>query len=718
MENQENINWYMADDLSVPPSGEDDLLRQPRLPRARRRVAPHACRTRMIGFMGIMFIAIIVVLGIMAVDFSSHFACDSMGHSDLATATDGMMGDSMGHSDGGMDMGPPPAESEPEVEGPTPPDAGGSDAFSGGPINFNATPASSDETAAENARNFVLDPNWDFGAPPQVREYEWIVRDKRHNPDGVFKPMMLVNDQYPGPLIEVNEGDTIRVNLANMAQNATSIHWHGLYQNGTNFMDGTVGVTQCPIAPGTNFTYEFKVLGQSGTYWWHAHQALQSADGLHGPLVVHAKNERTDLQKMEYATDRVVMITDHYHDPSPLLLMKYLAPDRENVEPVPDGALINGRGERNCSTVPIRECDASAEHVGRPHFHLESGKNHRLRFIHTGTFAEFQVSLDEHDVALSEVDGTDIEPLPIERLSLLPGQRYSVIVKGEEGPPDYLLRAKMLPRCFREKNKYLETDAFAVVSKNVTHDPQARPESKDWDFRVDVECRDMNTSMLFPVVAQAAPARADETFYLRANFEIGDYRLSRGFFNSSSFRPDLKHPSLLRAMEDMEHRNDTLKRADAKAWVNDEAFYRKRDFVIQTQDVATIDLLISNFDDGAHPFHLHGYKFFVLAQGHGYPPADVSKQVSTANPLRRDTATVEGYGWALFRVVADNPGMWAFHCHVGWHAESGMLMQFLTRTDSMTWDALPNANLALCDAPMSELRKGAVPPDEDFFDAA
>lgn len=109
--------------------------------------------------------------------------------------------------------------------------------------------------------DFILDPEWDFVAAPRRRDYDWVVRDQVHNPDGVYRPMLLVNNEFPGPLIEVNEGDTIVVHVSNRAVNATSIHWHGMYQNGTPYMDGPVGITQCAIPPGGNFTCEFVING-------------------------------------------------------------------------------------------------------------------------------------------------------------------------------------------------------------------------------------------------------------------------------------------------------------------------------------------------------------------------------------------------------------------------------------------------------------------------
>lgn len=113
---------------------------------------------------------------------------------------------------------------------------------------------SQDVMASSNAvlnNDYVLDPAWNFDAAPKRRVFKWTIKDQEHNPDGIYRPMILVNNQYPGPLIEVNEGDTVVVEVDNQATNATSIHWHGLYQQPTPYFDGTVGVTQCPIAPDT-----------------------------------------------------------------------------------------------------------------------------------------------------------------------------------------------------------------------------------------------------------------------------------------------------------------------------------------------------------------------------------------------------------------------------------------------------------------------------------
>ena len=71
---------------------------------------------------------------------------------------------------------------------------------------------------------------------------------------------------------------------------------------------------------------------------------------------------------------------------------------------------------------------------------------------------------------------------------------------------------------------------------------------------------------------------------------------------------------------------------------------------------------------------------------------------------------MEGFGWILIRVITDNPGIWAFHCHNSWHTKSGMMLQILSNPDVVGSWTLPQANSDLCKA--EGLEKGSGPDDD------
>lgn len=564
---------------------------------------------------------------------------------------------------------------------------------------------------------YILSPQWDLEAAPTVHEYNWTILDGLLNPDGIFRPMMLINNRFPGPLIECNDGDTLVIHIDNQAVNATAIHFHGLFQNGTNAMDGTVGVTQCAIAPNSSFTYRFTVSGQSGTYWYHAHHSAQASDGLLGPVVVHEKGEKA-LQELEYATDRVLMVQDHYHNLTSELLMDYLQPDQENDEPVPDNALINGHGVRSCEEFSGWPCDD--RNVSTPVIDLQRDQRHRLRIINVGAFAEFQIQFDEHAFYVTEVDGVNVHPEPFHRLNILPAQRYSVVLEANVSTADtFWMRARMVTHCFTTPNEHLQPETKAIIRYAAPEAPPVpplpEPTSKEWPEAIEVICRDLNTSVLRPVIPEVPPPATD-VLYLRANFEIGAWRLARGFFNDSTWHMNATRPSLHRFLES----SSPPSSSSSPFMANEQIFDRKTELVIQTTGIRTVDIIINNFDDGAHPFHLHGHRFFILAQGaSGYPPsADdlepfLAQHGNLENPLRRDVVTVEGYAWVVLRVVLDNPGIWTFHCHNTWHAEAGMVMQMLVREDVVrTWEIDPEQR-NLCSR--KGVTNGMRPDDSIWF---
>ena len=107
---------------------------------------------------------------------------------------------------------------------------------------------------------------------------------------GEFKDGMAYNGQIPGPRIEADLGDRVRIVLHNELDVPTALHSHGLVLPAA--MDGVPGLTQEPVMPGESFTYEY-TLRNSGSHMYHSHfdSAAQVPGGLLGALIVHDKKE-------------------------------------------------------------------------------------------------------------------------------------------------------------------------------------------------------------------------------------------------------------------------------------------------------------------------------------------------------------------------------------------------------------------------------------------
>ena len=85
----------------------------------------------------------------------------------------------------------------------------------------------------------------------------------------------------------------------------------------------------------------------------------------------------------------------------------------------------------------------------------------------------------------------------------------------------------------------------------------------------------------------------------------------------------------------------------------------------------------------AHPIHLHGHDFAILNQSTSPYPGFQNVKLNLDNPPRRDVALLPQNGYLVIAFKADNPGTWLLHCHIAWHASSGLGMQILENTSTL-----------------------------------
>jgi hypothetical protein len=80
--------------------------------------------------------------------------------------------------------------------------------------------------------------------------------------------------------------------------------------------------------------------------------------------------------------------------------------------------------------------------------------------------------------------------------------------------------------------------------------------------------------------------------------------------------------------------------------------------------------------------HLHGHDFALIAQGTNYSQL-INATLKFNNPPRRDVALLPSGGYLVIAFKADNPGSWLLHCHIAWHASSGLALQILERQSAL-----------------------------------
>jgi len=139
---------------------------------------------------------------------------------------------------------------------------------------------------------------------------------------GLHRHLLLVNKTLPGPAIIVPHNSNVEITVKNkLMSEFITLHWHGITQKNTFFMDGVARVTQCPIAPGDTFTYKFKAT-ESGTHWFHSHAGVQRTEGMYAPLIVTEESNKEN-EAIKFDKEFLFVIQDLFHEYSNDLIHYY-----------------------------------------------------------------------------------------------------------------------------------------------------------------------------------------------------------------------------------------------------------------------------------------------------------------------------------------------------------------------------------------------------------
>ncbi|KAL6545116.1 high-affinity glucose transporter [Orobanche hederae] len=522
---------------------------------------------------------------------------------------------------------------------------------------------------------------------------------------------ITINGMYPGPTLEVNNGDTLVVNVVNRARYNVTIHWHGVRQIRTGWSDGPEFVTQCPIRPGGNYTYKFTIQGQEGTLWWHAHSSWLRAT-VYGALIVRPKEgDSYPFQKPKRET---TLLLGEWWNANPIDVVRQAS--RTGGAPnLSDAYTINGQpGDLyNCSskdTIIIR---------------TDSGETNLLRVINSALIQQLFFKVANHKLTVVGADASYVKPFTTSVIMLGPGQTTDVLITADQPAARYYIAARAYASA--KGAPFGNTTTTAILEYKSTPAPAKGVKTKP-AMPIMPAFNDTATAAAFtkgfksPKQVQV-PANINHDLFFTLGLGINTCppaasrstcqgpngtRLAASMNNVSFVLPS--NFSLLQAHQqgipgvftrdfpgNPPVQFDYTGNTSRSMWQpvrGTKVYTLKYGETVQVVLQGTRILTAEN-----HPIHLHGYDFYVIAEGFGnFNPSRDTAKFNLVDPPLRNTASVPVGGWTVIRFVADNPGVWLMHCHLDVHITWGLGMAFLVEDGVGELQTLepPPKDLPLC----------------------
>ena len=487
---------------------------------------------------------------------------------------------------------------------------------------------------------------------------------------------VAVNGTVPGPLVRLREGQNVRLHVTNNLDEDSSIHWHGLllpFQ-----FDGVPGVSFPGIQPGETFTYEFPVR-QNGTYWWHSHSGLQEQAGHYGPIIV--ENAEPDPR---YDRDYVVLLSEftpmHPHEIMRKLKVGEHYFNRQMqtaTEGDMSGEMRRMWGKMRMNPRDISDVTGSTYtflingHGQQDNLQLDfkPGERVRLRVINGSAMTFFNVRIPGVPMTVIQADGQDVDPVEVDEFQIGVAETYDVIVTPPDGShaivAEAMDRSGMGVASLTSHKGHRATPPPLREIPTLTMVDMGMMDHGDMEGMggMDHSMRDKSLVPddveVGPGVDMIAPMPMDRMDFPGLGLDKVGHRVLR--YTDLKAKRMHPHREVEREMEI--HLTGNMERY---MWSFDgKKFTAVTDDPIRFGFAERVRVKLVNQTMMAHPIHLHGH-FFELVNG-----ADHMHQ-----PLKH-TVVVQPGGTATFDLTANEPGDWAFHCHLLYHMHAGM-MQVVT----------------------------------------
>ena len=493
------------------------------------------------------------------------------------------------------------------------------------------------------------------------------------------RPRMAVgvNGQVPAPMLRWREGDTVTLTVTNRLSEPSSIHWHGIRT--PSHMDGVPGFSFAGIAPGETFTYRFPVR-QSGTYWYHSHSGFQEQSGLYGAIVIEPRAGYAQVFDRDY----VVLLSD-WSDERPETIVSNLKfqSDYYNYGQRTAGTFFaDVRQKGLAATVSdrmewgkMRMSPADILDVtGATYTYLVNGQTPasnwtalfrpgervRLRFINGSSMSIFDLRIPGLKLTVVQADGSDIVPVAVDEFRIGTAETYDVIVQPGSDRA-FTIFAQTIDRSGFARGTLAPRPGMAGTIPPL--DARALRTMADMGMGAMAGMDHSGMSMSDPPGAPKRGVEVDNIAMMpQARLDEGGTGLEGNgrhvlrYTDLRALRPgdDTRAPS--REIE--LHLTGNMQRFiwgfDGKKFSEAEPIELKRG--------ERVRFVLVNDTMMEHPIHLHGLW------------SELDNGQDRFRPYKHTILVKPGERLG-FLVTADEPGRWAFHCHLLYHMELGMFRE-------------------------------------------
>lgn len=493
---------------------------------------------------------------------------------------------------------------------------------------------------------------------------------------GRSRQAVTVNRSLPAPVLRFREGDNVILRVTNHLDEDTSIHWHGIMLPAN--MDGVPGFSFHGIPPGETFTYEFP-LKQSGTYWYHSHSGMQEAVGLYGALVI----EPREPEPLQADREHVVVLSD-WSDENPHRILEKLKKQgtyynyhQRTVGDFFRDVKKNGFaatwadrkawGEMRMTPTDLADVSAATytylvngtTPAGNWTGVFRPGEKVRLRFVNASAMTYFDVRIPGLKMTVVAADGQPVHPVAIDEFRIAIAETLDVIVEPAENA--YTIFAQSMDRSGYARATLATVQGLQaaipalderplLTMLDMGHDEQMHHDMPDMEMQSH-PASETNNPMVDMQTMMPMARLDDPGIGLRDN---GRKVLTYADLHSTFADPDGREPTreielhLTGHMERYVWSFDGIPFADAPP--------------IKLKYGERVRVVLVNDTMMEHPVHLHGMWSDLEDEDGNFL---VRKHTFTVPPGTRRT----------FRVRADAPGRWAFHCHLLMHMGSGMFRE-------------------------------------------